>query len=479
MHEEMNRHCVEIWNNCLKMIRENTQPQSYKTWFEPIKPLAFKGETLTIQVPSQFFFEYLESHYVDLLKLAISRVIGPSGKLQYSIVMDNSDADHPYGINVPPTDKSNTKNPSVRIPLDLDSNDEKKFLNPFVVPGIKKINVESQLNENYSFDNFVEGECNRMARVAGMAVAKNPGKSFNPLFVFSETGLGKTHLCHAIGLETKKHHPNLIVLYVNAEQFIQQFMTSCKNKTREDFVRFYQMIDVLIIDDIQFFEGKAKTQDTLFHIFNHLHQNKKQLIFTCDKPAFELKDTEQRIISRFQWGLISEMQAPDVITRINILKRKAYNDGIEIPDEVIDYVASRVKANVREMEGLFISLMAQSSLNKKAITIEMARQLIDRFVNSTTQEISIEYIIKIVNDRLNVTMEDFLSKSKKREMVLARQLSMYFAKKYTKCSLAMIGKECGNKDHSTVSYAIRTIGDLIEKDKQVRALVSEIEKNIC
>lgn len=461
------------------MIRENTQPQSFKTWFEPIRPLAFDGETLTIQVPSQFFYEYLESHYVDLLKLAISKVIGATGKLQYSIVMDNSDVEHPYGINVPTTDKSNTINPSVRVPLDLDSEDEKKVLNPFVVPGIKKINVESQLNENHSFDNFIQGECNRTACVAGMAVAKNPGVSFNPLFIFSQTGLGKTHLCHAIGLETKKHHPNLIVLYVNSEQFIQQFMASCKNKTREDFVRFYQMIDVLIIDDIQFFEGKAKTQDTLFHIFNHLQQNKKQLIFTCDKPAFELKDMEQRMISRFQWGLMTDLQMPDIETRVNILKRKAYSDGIEISDEVIDYVASRVKTNVREMEGLFISLMAQSSLNKKEITIDMARQLIDRFVNSSTQEISIEYIINVVNDRLNVTLEEFMSKSKKREMVLARQLSMYFAKKYTKCSLSVIGKKCGNKDHSTVIYSINNIENFIEKDKQIRALASEIEKNIC
>ncbi len=462
------------------MIRENTQPQSFKTWFEPIRPLVFEGDTLTIQVPSQFFYEYLESHYVDLLKLAISKVIGHTGRLQYSIVMDNSDVEHPYGINVPTTDKSNTINPSVRVPLDLDSEDEKKVLNPFVVPGIKKINVESQLNENYSFDNFIKGECNSVAREAGIAIAKNPGTTgFNPLFVFSPTGLGKTHLCHAIGLETKKYHPNLIVLYVNAEQFIQQFMTSCKNKTRDDFVRFYQMIDVLIIDDIQFFAGKSKTQDTFFHIFNHLQQNKKQLIFTCDKPASELKDMEPRLISRFQWGLSTDLQMPDIETRINILKRKAYRDGIEIPDEVIDYVAARVKTNVREMEGLFISLMAQSSLNKKEITIDMARQLIDRFLNNASQEVSIEYIINVVTDRMNVTLEEFQSKSKKREIVMARQLAMYFARKYANCSYSMIGKKCGNKDHSTVIYAIQTVENLIEKDKQIRALASEIEKNIC
>ncbi len=477
----MSRNCVEIWNDCLKMIRENTQPQSYKTWFEPIKPLSYENDTLIIQVQTHFIYEYLESHYVSLLNLAIKKVLGANGKLLYSIVMDNSDTNNPYGINAPTTDKANTINPSVRVPLDLGDENEKKILNPFTFPGIvNKIKVESQLNENYSFDNFVEGSCNRLARSAGMAVAEKPGKTaFNPLFIYSPTGLGKTHLCHAIGLETKKHHPNLVVLYINSEQFIQQFMTSCKDKTRNDFVRFYQMIDVLIIDDIQFLSGKAKTQDAFFHIFNHLQQNGKQLIFTCDKSPIELKDMEPRLLSRFKWGLSADLQSPDIETRIKILKRKAANDGIDLPDEIVDYVASRVKTNIREMEGLFISLIAQSSLNKKAITLDLARQLIDRFVNNTTQEVSIEYIVGVVCNHLNISTEEFYSKSKKREMVQARQLSMHFAKKYTKYSLAMIGKQCGNKDHATVIHAIKTVANLLETDKQFRTLASEIEKNIC
>lgn len=477
----MSRNCVEIWNDCLKMIRENTQPQSYKTWFEPIKPLSYENDTLIIQVQTHFIYEYLESHYVSLLNLAIKKVLGANGKLLYSIVMDNSDTNNPYGINAPTTDKANTINPSVRVPLDLGDENEKKILNPFAFPGIvNKIKVESQLNENYSFDNFIEGSCNRLARSAGMAVAEKPGKTaFNPLFIYSPTGLGKTHLCHAIGLETKKHHPNLVVLYINSEQFIQQFMTSCKDKTRNDFVRFYQMIDVLIIDDIQFLSGKAKTQDAFFHIFNHLQQNGKQLIFTCDKSPIELKDMEPRLLSRFKWGLSADLQSPDVETRIKILKRKAANDGIELPNEVVDYVASRVKTNIREMEGLFISLIAQSSLNKKAITLDLARQLIERFVNNTAQEVSIEYIVNVVCNHLNISTEEFYSKSKKREMVQARQLSMHFAKKYTKYSLAMIGKQCGNKDHATVIHAIKTVANLLETDKQFRALASEIEKNIC
>ena len=397
--------------------------------------------------------------------------------------MDNYGSDNPIDIKVPTTDRTNTVNPAVRVPINFDDEENKQVTNPFVLPGINKIKVESQLNENYSFDNFVEGDCNRLARSAGLAVAERPGKTaFNPLFIYSQTGLGKTHLCHAIGLETKKHHPNLVVLYVNAEQFVQQFLSSCnpQKNTRRDFIQFYQMIDVLIIDDIQFFSGnKAATHDALFHIFNHLQQNGKQLIFASDKAPVELKDMEPRLLSRFKWGLSADLQTPDIETRIRILKRKAYNDGIELPEEVIDYVASRVKSNVREMEGLFISLIAQSSLNKKAITLDLARQLIERFVHNSTQEVSIEYIVNVVCNHLNIPTEEFYSKSKKREMVQARQLAMHFAKKYTKCSLATIGQQCGGKDHATVIHALKTVSNLLETDKQFRTLATEIEKNIC
>lgn len=481
----MSEHCVEIWNNCLRMIQENTRPQSYKTWFEPIRPVAYEGDEniLTIQVPSQFFYEYLEEQYIDLLKLTIHKILGPTGRLKYSIVMDNYGSDNPLDIKLPTTDRTNTVNPAVRVPINFEDEEDKQILNPFVVPGIKKIKVESQLNENYSFDNFIEGDCNMLARSAGLAVAKNPGKTaFNPLFIYSQTGLGKTHLCHAIGLETKKYHPNLVVLYVNAEQFVQQFLSSCnpQKNTRRDFIHFYQMIDVLIIDDIQFLSGKkAATQEAFFHIFNHLQQSGKQLIFASDKAPVELKDMEPRLLSRFKWGLSADMQAPDIETRIRILKRKAFNDGIELPEDVIDYVASRVKSNVREMEGLFISLIAQSSLNKKAITLDLARQLVERFVHNSTQEVSIEFIVNEVCNHLNVPIEVFYSKSKKREMVQARQLAMHFAKKYTKCSLAAIGQQCGGKDHATVIHALKTVANLLETDKQFRTLATEIEKNIC
>lgn len=476
----MNRDLNDIWNECLQMIRENVPPQAYSTWFEPIKPVDYRDGLLTIQVPSDFFYEYLESRFIKVIKATIRKVLGPEGKLEYSIMMD-TDENKPVVVRQPSVDRTNTTNPPKQIQINFDKS-ESSMPNPFVLPGIKKINIESNLNESNCFDNFVTGECNRVAYEAGVAIAKNPGKtSFNPMFIFSPTGMGKTHICQAIGLETKKYHPELTVLYVNAEQFLMQFQASCrnnnsKNSSRDDFVHFYQMIDVLIIDDIQFLADKVKTQEAFFHIFNHLQQNDKQLIFTCDKPPAELNGMEQRLISRFKWGLSAEMTVPDVVTRRNILKRKAYNEGVEMPDDVINFIAEHIKSNVREMEGFLVSLIAQSSLNRKAITIGLARQIAERFVNSSNREITINYIITSVCEEMGTSQEDFFKSTRKRNVVQARQLSMYFAKKYTKASLVVIGEKCGKKDHATVIHALKTIDNLLETDKQFRAMTEKIEQ---
>lgn len=476
----MNRDLNDIWNECLQMIRENVPPQAYSTWFEPIKPVDYRDGLLTIQVPSDFFYEYLESRFIKVIKATIRKVLGPEGKLEYSIMMD-TDENKPVVVRQPSVDRTNTTNPPKQIQINFDKS-ESSMLNPFVLPGIRKINIESNLNKSNCFDNFVTGECNRVAYEAGVAIAKNPGKtSFNPMFIFSPTGMGKTHICQAIGLETKKYHPELTVLYVNAEQFLMQFQASCrnnnsKNSSRDDFVHFYQMIDVLIIDDIQFLADKVKTQEAFFHIFNHLQQNDKQLIFTCDKPPAELNGMEQRLISRFKWGLSAEMTVPDVVTRRNILKRKAYNEGVEMPDDVINFIAEHIKSNVREMEGFLVSLIAQSSLNRKAITIGLARQIAERFVNSSNREITINYIITSVCEEMGTSQEDFFKSTRKRNVVQARQLSMYFAKKYTKASLVVIGEKCGKKDHATVIHALKTIDNLLETDKQFRAMTEKIEQ---
>ena len=479
-YEQMKQDYKAIWNSCLQIIKDNISYQSFKTWFDPIVPLRLENNVLTIQVPSQFFYEWLEEHYISLLKKTIKKELGNEGRLEYSILMESSyNNSNPYSMRMPTTNKLATQNPSVAMPLDLNKDKSKDFPNPFIIPGLKKIKINSQLNESYSFENFVEGDCNRLARSAGFAVSQNPGKTaFNPLLIYSNVGLGKSHLAHAIGLEVKSNFPDKIVLYVSSEQFANQFIDAVRNNSQNDFVHFYQMIDVLIIDDVQFFSGKEKTQDVFFHIFNHLHQNGKQLIITSDKPPVELQGMKPRLLSRFKWGLAADLQVPDLETRIAILENKLYANGVEMPRDVVEYLAYSITTNIRELEGALISILAQSSLNKKAITLELARQMIDKFVKTTAREISIDYIQKVVSDYFSLPVEMITSKTRKREIVQARQLTMYFAKKLTKASLATIGLHCGNKDHATVLHACRTVNNLLDTDKQFRQYVEDIEKKI-
>ena len=276
----------------------------------------------------------------------------------------------------------------------------------------------------------------------------------------------------------KNLHSDKTVLYVSADKFQTQFVDAIMDNKKNDFIHFYQSIDVLIIDDVQFFAGKEKTQDAFFHIFNHLHQNGKQIILTSDKAPVDMQGVEQRLLSRFKWGLSADLQSPDLETRIAILKKKLYNDGIEMPYEVIEYIAYSITTNVRELEGALISLLAQSSLNKKSITIDLAKEMLDKFVKNTAREISIDYIQKVVCDYFDIPIELMKSKTRKREIVQARQLAMYFSKQLTKNSLANIGMHCGNKDHATVLHACKTVNNLIDTDKQFRGYVSDIEKKL-
>ncbi len=467
----------QVWKNCLEIIKDNVSPQGFKTWFEPIKPVKLDDNILTIQVPSQFFYEWLEEHYVSLLKKIIRKELGADGRLEYSIIMENNhNNSNPYTIKVPTSNRKAVKNSLVTMPLDLG---ETPIKNPFVIPGLRKMQVDSNLNPNYSFDNFIEGDCNRLARSAGYAVANKPGgTAFNPLLIYGGVGLGKTHLAHAIGIEIKNRFEDKTVLYVSSEKFTHQFIDAVKNNTLNDFTHFYQMIDVLIIDDVQFFSGKEKTQDVFFHIFNHLHQTGKQIIITSDKPPVEMQGMEQRLLSRFKWGLSADLQIPSLETRIAILKKKMYADGIELPDEVVEYLGYSITSNVRELEGALISLIAQSSLNKKAITLELAKQMIDKFVKNTAREVSIDYIQKVVCDYFDLPIELLKSKTRKREIVQARQIAMYFAKKMTKSSLASIGAHCGGKDHATVLHACRTVNNLQETDKHFRKYLDDLEKKL-
>ncbi|HNW69477.1 MAG TPA: chromosomal replication initiator protein DnaA [Bacteroidales bacterium] len=476
----MKKSHVEVWNNCLDIIRDNIPYQSFKTWFEPILPIKLNESVLTIQVPSQFFYEWLEEHYIDLLRKTISKELGPEGQLEYSIVMENSYGNStPITVKAPGVNRKSTKNPTISMPIDINKGNSKDIPNPFIIPGLKKIQIPSQLNENYSFENFIEGDCNRLARSAGYAVANNPGKTaFNPLLLYCNSGLGKTHLCHAIGLQIKQNFPDKIVLYVQCEQFITQYIDAVRTGNQNDFMHFYQMIDVLIMDDIEFLSAKEGTQNIFFHIFNHLHQQGSQIVISSDKAPIDLKGIEPRLLSRFKWGLAADLQVPDLETRIAIIDKKLYNNGIEMPREVIEYLAYSITTNVRELEGALVSLLAQSSLNKKAITIDLAKQIIDKFIRNNSREISIDYIQKIVCDYFGIHIDLLNSKTRKREIVQARQLSMFFAKKLTKASLASIGMHCGKKDHATVLHACRTVNNLIETDKQFKLYVDDLEKKI-
>ncbi|MGI0106628.1 chromosomal replication initiator protein DnaA [Salinimicrobium tongyeongense] len=473
----MSETAQSVWNNCLTFIKDNITPQAYKTWFEPIKAVKLSDSALSIQVPSKFFYEWLEEHYVKLLKVSLNRVLGDQAKLVYVIRMENTYGNkQPFTEKIPSTNRSNVASQEVDVPI---KNKNPELKNPFIIPGIRNVKIESQLNPSYNFDNFLEGDSNRLARSAGLAVANKPGEtSFNPLLIFGGVGLGKTHLAHSIGIEIKDKYPEKTVLYISAEKFTQQYIESVKKNNRNDFIHFYQIIDVLIVDDIQLLSGKAGTQDVFFHIFNHLHQNRKQVILTSDKAPVDMQDIEQRLLSRFKWGLSAELQHPDTETRVQIIKSKLYRDGVEMPEEIVEFLANNIKTNIRELEGAIISLIAHSSFNKKDITLELAKKIVDNYVKNTKREVSIDYIQKVVSEYFQMDVETLQSKTRKRHIVQARQLAMFFAKKFTKASLASIGSQIGKRDHATVLHACKTVDNLASTDKQFQKFVEDINKKL-
>ncbi|MDR1984887.1 MAG: chromosomal replication initiator protein DnaA [Prevotellaceae bacterium] len=472
--EKKSFNCMDVWDKCLKIIKDNlSNDLAYDTWFKPIVALDLKGSMLTISVPSPYFYEHLEGNYIDLLSFALRRVLGKDAELQYDVqVVEESSVKYPTNPAV------YVKNPSMPFP-----NENTKQLNPFIIPGLKQMEIDPQLNPNKTFNNFIESDCNRLARSAGLAITENPGKTaFNPMFVFGGSGLGKTHLVQAIGLEIKRKFPEKIVLYVTASLFQNQYIDAqiYRNKLI-DFLNFYQMMDVLIIDDIQEFAGREGTQNTFFQIFNHLHQSGKQLILTSDRAPVDLSGLNERLLTRFKWGLTTELQTPDFEARKTILKKKIYNEGIEISDEIVEYIATKVTSNIRELEGVLISLLAQSTYTAKPlkmITMEMVMTIIDRLVNSTKREVSVDKIKRTVCDYFGLSLDAIYSKTRKREIVQARQIAMYFSRSMTKYALATIGAEIGGKDHATVLHACKTVEDLYATDRSFKQHMIEIEKRI-
>ncbi|HEX8278037.1 MAG TPA: chromosomal replication initiator protein DnaA, partial [Segetibacter sp.] len=414
-----------VWSNCLKIIKDIVEWQHYKTWFEPIKPVELKGNVLLIQVPSQFFYEYLEEHYVNLLAKTLKRELGKDARLEYRIMVDSGNSNNkPLTMDVPANNIKTYSNNEMDFPLVINN----PVKNPFVIPGLKKMQIDPQLNPIYTFESYIEGDCNRVARRAGKTVAEKPGaNSFNPLVVYGGVGLGKTHLAQAIGNEVKRMHPHKVVLYVSSEKFINQFQDHSRNNAINDFIHFYQLIDVLIIDDVQFFNRAEKSQDAFFAIFNHLHQSGKQLVLSSDKPPKDLDGLQERLLSRFRWGLSADLQMPDYDTRIEILDRKMRIDGLDMPREVVKYVSYNINSNIRELEGALISLLAQSSLNKREIDLDLAKKVLRNFVKTSSKEITIDTIQKMVCEFFDVSYDKLLQKTRKREIVQARQISMYLA----------------------------------------------------
>jgi chromosomal replication initiator protein len=447
----------------------------------PIVPLSLHNNTLTIQVPSPFYYEYIEENYLEVLRKAIDKELGPEGKLEYSVVVDKGNAQSlPKTMTVP-----NTKIELDIKPLENKTNPDLQKRKMQILKEYESFFRDIQFNENYTFDNFVEGDCNRLARAAGLAVAKKPGvTAFNPLMLYGGVGLGKTHLVQAIANHVRFNSPEKIVVYVSSEKFVNQFIDEIKNDKIQKLTNFYLQIDVLIIDDVQFLAGKVKTQEMFFHIFNHLHQHGKQIIMTSDRPPKELQGLEDRLLSRFKWGLTADLQQPDFETRVAIILKKLQNEGIEISYDVVEYLAHNIDSNIRELEGVIVSLLARSNLERREIDLQLARETIKHIIQKVderrpeTADVDIENIQKAVCQYFNVKEEDIKGKSRTQNIVKARQIAMYLCKEYTELSLKAIGYHFGGRDHSTVIHAIQTISDLIEVDSSVRQDVNALMKII-
>ncbi|MEQ6166844.1 chromosomal replication initiator protein DnaA [Ekhidna sp. MALMAid0563] len=453
-----------IWKNCLEYIKERIPNQSYSTWFEPINPLKTEGNVLTIQVPSQFFYEWLEEHYVHILKEAIAKEMGDDARLEYSVVVENEE-----------NKKSNPTSLKINNLADRNGSNSKGLNTAF----IDDLKSENNLNPTYTFSNFIEGDCNRLGRSAGYAVAKKPGiTSFNPLMIYGGVGLGKTHLVQAIGNHIKNEDPSKKIIYVASEKFTNQFIDSLKNNNVQSFISYYRGVDILILDDVQFLRDKEKTQEIFFHIFNHLHQAGKQIVMTSDCAPKDLKGLQERLVSRFKWGLTADLQQPAFETRMAIIQRKIQEDGIHIPEEVIEYIAYTVDTNIRELEGVVVSLIAHASLMRVDVDLELAKKVLKNIVKEIDSEVGIDYIQKTVSEYFHVGQDDLKAKTRKKEIVIARQVAMYFSKDYTNHSLKSIGYHFGGRDHSTVIHALQSVNDMMDTDSKFRYSVDELKKKL-
>ena len=608
----------KVWEACLAIIRDNIPRQSYRTWFGPLRAVSLEAEDgmvkLTVQLPSQFYYEWLEEHYYALLRKTVAKILGPNGRLFYKVVIERDDTESGYrgasvnlparpdgsrdrpsdmpptgpvvGNAAPPREQPGSRDTGMRDgrmrdagmqdagmgggsprlpgaagepserggrfgpatpglfgpdgdtgraaprpapPRRGDGRDGRQDrgagnrgggghdtrrpapmapaanapydpsagmlgsapmsggpgaaappgANPFAMPGIQRSPVESNLNASYVFERFIEGDCNRFARSAAFAVAEQPGgTSFNPLFVYGGVGLGKTHLIQAIGNFARAQRKVQTCLYLSSERFTTEFVQSIKNNRAAEFSLYYRNIDLLIVDDIQFFAGKERTQEEFFHIFNALHQSGKQIVLSSDRPPRDIPDIEDRLLSRFQWGLQADVKAPEFETRIAILQRKSEDVGIELDRDVIEFVAHNVKSNIRELEGALIRLIANSTLQNREVDLMLAKDVLRDIIKEVRVTLTVEEIQRIAAEYFNLDERLLRDKTRKREVVLARQVAMFFAKELTTHSLKDIGGRFGGRDHSTVIHGIQSIENQMETDPRFRETVEGLRHQL-
>ncbi len=479
MKENKTHTAESAWEKCLEIFKDVLEIQHFKAWFEPIQAVQLKDAVLTIKVPSQFFYEYLEENYLDLIAKTLKKIIGKQASLEYEITISQGSEQHSASsINLPGKNYDyklyNNRN-EANAPLVINS----QIKNPFVIPGIRKVQIDPQLNPTYTFDNYIEGESNRVAKMAGIEVAQKLHKtSFNPLCIYGNVGLGKTHLANAIGNECKKLHPEKIVLYVSTEKFVTQFQHHARTGMINDFINFYQLIDVLILDDIQNFAKAEKTQEVLFTIFNHLHQSHKQIILTSDCFSKNIEGVQERLLDRFSWGLNIQLTQPTEEMRVEILQSKCKAEGCVIAESLLRFIAQHIVSNVRDLESVLLSILAESSFNKKEIDINLVKQCLQTFIKAPKKEVSIDNIQKIVCDYFNVPVKQLLEKTRKSEIVHARQITMYFSKKLTQNTLKVIGEYFGGKDHTTVMHSCKTVENQIEVDTEFKKVVLDLQNKI-
>ncbi len=462
----MNIDARALWDECLVLIRDNVTEQQFNTWFKPIDFESYDDATksIVLRLPSSFIYEYLEEHYVDLLNKVLTKYFGKNVRLAYRVIVDKSNSkDVKVEANSAPQSKNQTSSTS-RVPSVLDA----------ALPQL----TTNNLDVNKDFESYVEGDSNKLPRSIGLSIAENPKTTqFNPMFIYGPTGCGKTHLINAIGLKALEVNPSLRVLYISARLFHVQFTKAVLSNTTPDFINFYQTIDMLIVDDVQEWANQPKTQDTFFHIFNHLFRLGKRIILASDRPPVDLSDIKDRLLTRFSCGLIAEMERPNFKLCVDILKRKIKREGLRIPEDVVLFIAQNASYSVRNLEGIINSLLAFSITYNSEIDMRLAERVIKRTVNISDSPITLEDILSKVCTHYNVTHNAVASKSRRHDNVVARQVSMYLAKKYTKLPEARIGKMVGGRDHSTVVYSCAQVEKRLKVDKMFSSEVASIENS--